>query len=265
MTGTHVSRKHPRAESIRIRERLTRHIETGVVALAGLIAHGRGEAFDYILGEKTTPSARRAIAAAAASLLLAEHPVLSVNGNVAALCAEELVKLAKASNAKLEVNLFHRLPGREAAIEKLLRDAGAEEVLGVGDAASARIDEVNSDRRMVDPRGILVADVVFVPLEDGDRTEALRRMGKTVIAVDLNPLSRTAQLASITIVDNIVRAMPLLVSEVERLRVRRKEELRTVISEFSNEDALSDAMRRMEERLHALAEKGVYIELNGGR
>ncbi len=238
MTGTHVSRKHPRAESIRIRERLTRHIETGVVALAGLIAHGRGEAFDYILGEKTTPSARRAIASPAASLLLAEQPVLAVNGNVAALCAKEFVKLAKASNAKLEVNLFHRLPGREAAIEKLLRDAGAEEVLGVGDAASARIDEVNSDRR-----------------------RALRRMGKTVIAVDLNPLSRTAQLASITIVDNIVRAMPLLVSEVERLRVRRKEELGTVVSEFSNEDALSDAMRLMRDRLDALSKEGVYIDL----
>lgn len=261
--GAHVSRRHPRAESIRIREQLTKHIETGAVALAGLIAHGRGESFDYILGEKTTPSAMRAITAAAAALLLAERPVLSVNGNVAALCAGRLVELAEASDAKLEVNLFHRLPGREATIERLLRDAGAEEVLGVGDAASARIDEVNSDRRRVDPRGILVADAVFVPLEDGDRTEALRRMGKTVIAVDLNPLSRTAQRASITIVDNIVRAMPLLVSEAERLRELSEEELGTIVSNFNNKDALSDAMRLMEERLHTLSRKGVYIELHG--
>lgn len=261
--GTHVSPKHPRAESIRIREKLTKHVETGVVALAGLIAHGRGEAFDYILGEKTTPPARWAITAAAAALLLAERPVLSVNGNVAALCAKELVELARVSDAKLEVNLFHRLPGREAAIEKLLREAGAEEVLGVGEAASARIDEVHSDRRRVDPRGILVADAVFVPLEDGDRTEALRRMGKTVVAVDLNPLSRTAQLASITIVDNVVRAMPLLVSEAERLREGSVEELRSIVSTFSNRDALSDAMRLMMERLHALSKKGVYIELHG--
>jgi len=261
--GTHVSDRHPRAESIRIRERLTKHVETGVVALAGLIAHGRGEAFDYILGERTTSSAMRAITSAAAALLLARRPVLSVNGNVAALCAKELVELAEASGAKLEVNLFHRLPGRDSAIEELLRDAGAEEVLGVGDAASARIDEVNSDRRRVDPRGILAADAVFVPLEDGDRAEALRRMDKTVIAVDLNPLSRTAQLASITIVDNVVRAMPLLVSEAERLRALRVEELRTIVSAFSNRDALSDAMRLMEERLHTLSEKGVYIELHG--
>ena len=132
----HVSSQHPRAESIRIRERLTKHVETKVLALAGLIAHGRGEAFDYILGEETTPSAREAITAAAATLLLAERPVLSVNGNVAALCAEEFVELSKATGAKLEVNLFHRLPGREEAIEAVLREAGAEEVLASLSTAS---------------------------------------------------------------------------------------------------------------------------------
>jgi 4-phosphopantoate--beta-alanine ligase len=58
-----------------------------------------------------------------------------------------------------------------------------------------------SDRRMVDPDGIYIADVVLVPLEDGDRTEALVKMGKKVIAIDLNPLSRTSQKASITIVE----------------------------------------------------------------
>ena len=258
--GTHVSPGHPRAESIRVREQLTKHIETGVLALAGLIAHGRGEAFDYILGERTTPSAEKAITAAAAALLLAERPVLSVNGNVAALCARELVELAGATDAKLEVNLFHRLPGRESAIEGVLREAGAKEVLGVGKEASARIDEVYSDRRRVDPRGILVADAVFVPLEDGDRTEGLMRMGKTVIAVDLNPLSRTAQFATITIVDNVVRAMPLLISEAKRLKILSEEKLRSIVSEFDNRDILADAMRTMEGRLHELSEKGVYIE-----
>jgi 4-phosphopantoate--beta-alanine ligase len=260
MDEPHVSNEHPRAESIRLRERITRHIETRVLALAGLIAHGRGEAFDYFLGEATTIPAREAITAAAATLLLAEHPILSVNGNVAALCAEEIVELAKVSGAGLEVNLFHRLPGREQAIENVLREAGAEEVLGVGEAASAKIDEVYSDRRRVDPRGILVADVVFVPLEDGDRTEGLIRMGKTVITVDLNPLSRTAQFATITIVDNVVRALPLLVSEVKRLKGESEGRLKGIVSDFSNKDVLSESIRLMEERLHGLSEKGVYIE-----
>jgi 4-phosphopantoate--beta-alanine ligase len=122
-----VSPKHPRAESIRIRERLIRRVKSGVVSLAGLIAHGRGEAFDYILGERTTPSAARAIRAAAGALLIAERPVLSVNGNMAALCPRELVELAGVTGAKLEVNLYHRLPGRDSAIEKLLRDEGVED------------------------------------------------------------------------------------------------------------------------------------------
>ncbi|MGD2200092.1 MAG: phosphopantothenate/pantothenate synthetase [Candidatus Bathyarchaeota archaeon] len=256
----HVSDEHPRAESIRIRERLTGHIGTKVLALAGLIAHGRGEAFDYILGEETTPSAMRAIKVAAATLLLAERPVLSVNGNVAALCADGLVGLSRATGARLEVNLFHRQPGREEAIERVLREAGAEEVLGVGGTATARIEEVFSDRRTVDPRGIYVADVVFVPLEDGDRTEGLVSMGKKVITVDLNPMSRTAQFATVTIVDNIVRAMPLLVEEAERLRRLDNEELRSIRSGFDNGEVLSDAMRVMEERLHALSEKGIYLK-----
>jgi 4-phosphopantoate--beta-alanine ligase len=261
--GTHVDIRHPRAESIRIRELMNRGVEMNVVALAGLIAHGRGEAFDYIIGEKTTPPASKAIEAAAASLLLAHHPVLSLNGNVVALCAEEIVNLSIVSGAKLEVNLFHRTFEREKAIERVLVEAGAREVLGIGEAASARIEEVYSDRRRVDPRGILTADAVFVPLEDGDRTEALVRMGKTVITIDLNPLSRTAQLATITIVDNVVRAVPLLLREVERLRLVKPGFLREIVSSYDNRKTLSEAIRLMEERLHGLAEKGVYIEFGG--
>jgi len=258
--GHHVDEKHPRARAIRIREMLTSNVKNKVVALAGLIAHGRGEAFDYLLGERTTEPAEKAINVAAAALLLADHPVLSVNGNVAALCPMELVKLSKASDAKLEVNLFHKLPGREAAIERALREAGAEEVLGIGDAASAHIDEVFSERRRADPNGILTADIVFVPLEDGDRTEGLVKMGKKVITVDLNPLSRTAQFASITIVDNVVRAMPLLVSQVERLRKMDDAQLEGILSGYSNREILSESMRIMKERLEALSEKGVYIK-----
>lgn len=262
MNETHVSSKHPRAESIRIREKLTKHVENKVLALAGLIAHGRGEAFDYILGEETTSAAKEAITAAAASLLLSNYPVLSVNGNVAALCAEELVTLSEVTGAKLEVNLFHRLPGREEAIEKMLKEAGAKEVLGIGTAASARIDEIFSDRRRVDPRGIFVADLVFVPLEDGDRTEGLVKMGKMVITVDLNPMSRTAQFSNITIVDNIVRAMPLLVIEARRLKLFSEDKLRKIVEEFNNSKVLSDSISKMEERLHALSEKGVFKSLS---
>ncbi|MEE9519815.1 MAG: phosphopantothenate/pantothenate synthetase family protein, partial [bacterium] len=158
--------------------------------------------------------------------------------------------------AKLEVNLFHRLPGREKAIEAVLKEAGAREVLGVDGSATARIEEVFSDRRTVDPKGIYVADAVFVPLEDGDRTEGLVRIGKKVVAVDLNPMARTARFADVTIVDNVVRAMPLLVSEAERLKNESPEALREVVNSYSNRDALSDALKTMLERLGKLSEDG---------
>ncbi|MBN1683055.1 phosphopantothenate/pantothenate synthetase [Candidatus Bathyarchaeota archaeon] len=262
MDEAHVEKKHPRAESIKIREAITRSVEANVVALAGLIAHGRGEAFDYILGEKTTSPGMKAITASAAYIILAEHPILSVNGNVAALCAEEFVELSKISNSKLEVNLFHRTLEREIAIENLLKKAGADKVLGVGEAASSRIQEIFSDRRRVDPEGIFKADVVFVPLEDGDRTQGLVKMGKKVLTVDLNPLSRTAQWANVTIVDNIIRAMPLLISEVKRLKTVKPLELKAIIKNYDNKKVLSEAMIIMEQRLHSLAEKGVYLDID---
>ena len=83
---------------------------------------------------------------------------------------------------------------------------------------TAQLDYIESNRRFVHPDGILRADAVFVPLEDGDRCQALRRMGKEVVTVDLNPLSRTARTASITLVDNVVRAVPLLCQRLEALR-----------------------------------------------
>ncbi|WP_292642814.1 4-phosphopantoate--beta-alanine ligase [Nitrososphaera sp.] len=209
---------HPRAASLMTREKLVDGFKRNIVVAEGLIAHGRGEAFDYLLGEKTTEMAESAVRAAAALLLISKNAVLSVNGNAAALCAKEIVELADITGAKIEVNLFYRTEERERAIKAELERHGARQVLGVGEKASARIPELSSERRRVDPEGILVADTVFVPLEDGDRTEALAKMGKSVITVDLNPLSRTARAANITIVDNLVRVMPALVQKVSALK-----------------------------------------------
>ena len=57
--------------------------------------------------------------------------------------------------------------------------------------------------------------MVLVPLEDGDRCEALIAMGKTVIVVDLNPLSRSSRKASITIVDEISRVANNMLSLIK--------------------------------------------------
>ncbi len=201
---------HPRYLSLLTRERIVAGVERGVTSLHGLIAHGRGEAFDYLLGERTHSFAHRAIAAAASALRHARHPVISVNGNACALAAADLVALAKATGAKLEVNIFHTSPAREQAIRSMLLEAGAEEVLMPSQTHA--IDHIDHNRKWVHPQGILIADVVCVPLEDGDRCGALVKNGKFVITIDLNPLSRTSRTAQITIVDNLTRCLPLLVT-----------------------------------------------------
>jgi 4-phosphopantoate--beta-alanine ligase len=255
--ATKISPGHPRAASLVIRERLVEQFNNGVVAAAGLLAHGRGEAFDYLLGEKTTSNALEAMKTAAAMLLVARHPVISVNGNAAALAAEDIVKLAKAVNAKIEVNLFHRSVEREKAIRKLLEQFGARRVLGVGKASTATILGIASNRRRVDPRGILIADVVLVPLEDGDRTEALVKKGKKVIAIDLNPLSRTARFANVTIVDNIVRAVPALTKIAKELSGENTESLKEILRNFDSSQNLSEAIALVNKRLQWLAERNL--------
>ena len=118
---TEVPDDHPRAASLRTRHRIEAGVESGITPPQGLIAEGRGEAFDYLLGERTLPTAAAAARAAAARLLLAEHPVLSVNGNVAALVPDALVELADAVDADIEVNLFNRGDGRAERIAEHLR------------------------------------------------------------------------------------------------------------------------------------------------
>ena len=234
---------HPRHDSLVTRHRIEAGVEAGITSQQGLIAQGRGEAFDYLLGEETIPSADEAERAAAAALLLADHPVLSVNGNVAALVPEALVELAEVLDADLEINLFNRTPERMDAIAEHLRDHGASSVKGL--TADARIPGLEHERAKVDADGIYKADVVLVPLEDGDRAEALGEMGKTEIVIDLNPLSRSAQVAAIPIVDNLVRAIPNMTEHARKLAGADEETLRAIVDSFDAEAALAAAEARI--------------------
>jgi 4-phosphopantoate---beta-alanine ligase len=233
-----IPKSHPRAKSLLIREKLVEGFNNGLVAKEGLLAHGRGEAFDYLLGEKTGKATLQAIRAAAAQILVAEMPVISVNGNIAALCPKQIVKLSKQIKAKLEVNLFYVNEKRKRAIIKTLKKNGANEILGSKITSSKKLPGIDSARRIVDKDGIFVADVVIVPLEDGDRTMALRKAGKTVITFDLNPLSRTSQTANITIVDNVTRAIDLLINESKKLSKKNKKSLQKIIDDFDNKENL---------------------------
>jgi len=247
-----LSPRHPRYTSLRVRARLADAHRRGVVVPEGLIAQGRGEAFDYLLGERSSPSARRAERVAAEWLLAARHPVVSVNGNVAALAADEVAGLQRAIPAlSVEVNLFHRTGPRARAVARALRVAGVPRVLGV--RPTATIPGLPSDRARVDRGGILRADVCLVPLEDGDRAEALRSLGKRVISVDLNPLSRTSRAADLPIVDEVQRAL----REIARVAiVRRGRATPSRMPPFDRRAALADALATIARELSRAAARG---------
>ncbi|MFD1644917.1 4-phosphopantoate--beta-alanine ligase [Haloarchaeobius litoreus] len=238
-----VPEDHPRYESLLTRHRIEAGVDKGITSRQGLIAQGRGEAFDYLLGERTTDSADAAERVAVAHLLLAEHAVLSVNGNVAALAPAETVELAEATGADIEVNLFNRTEERMQAIADHLREHGAREVKGL--TADARISGLSHERGKVDADGIYDADVVLVPLEDGDRAEALAEMGKTELVVDLNPGSRSARAAAVPIVDNIVRALPNMTKHAQELAQEDEATLRELVEGFDAQAALDEAEREI--------------------
>ncbi len=234
---------HPRAESLRVRHAIIDGMHSKIVAEAGLIAHGRGEAYDYLIGEKTHDFAIDAIDAAAAMLYLAKHPVLSVNGNTAVLCPEDMIKFSNKTRIPLEINLFYRSDERMNAITEVMKKYNANLILGNNSEYYEEIDEISSLRRVVDKRGIYSADVVFVPLEDGDRTIGLKKNNKKVITVDLNPLSRTSQQADITIVDNIIRVFPLLLKSFDSIDGRSDAE--AILSRYDNNKILKSAMEKI--------------------
>jgi 4-phosphopantoate--beta-alanine ligase len=236
-----IPESHPRYESLLTRHRIEAGLEKGITSRQGLIAQGRGEAYDYLLGERTTESADRAARAAAALLLLADHPVLSVNGNVAALVPGEIVELAEVVGADVEVNLFNRTDERMRRIVEHLREHGASEVKGL--TGDARLPGLEHERATVDADGIGSADVVLVPLEDGDRAEALAAMGKTEIVVDLNPLSRSVRSAAVPVVDNIIRAVPNVTRHARALRDAPRADLERIVREFDPDAALAAAER----------------------
>jgi len=238
-TDTEIPEDHPRYASLVTRHRIEAGVDAGITSRQGLIAQGRGEAFDYLLGETTLPSADAAERAAAARLLLADHPVISVNGNVAALVPSETVALAAAVDADLEVNLFNRTEERMEAIAGHLREHGAESVKGL--TGDGEIPGLEHARGTVDADGIGAADVVVVPLEDGDRAEALAAAGKTEIVIDLNPGSRSPRTAAIPIIDNVIRAVPNATAHARDLADASPAELRSIVDSFDPDAALAAA------------------------
>ncbi len=244
-----IPKSHPRYRSLTTREKLVEACEEGILAVQGLIAHGRGESFDYLLGERTIPPADIAEKVAAAMLLNSERPVLSVNGNVAVLAGEEVVALAQTVPCQVEVNVFHRTEGRVSKIVDRMRQFSDIQILG--ENANAMIPGLDQPRGLGEQDGIFSADTVLVALEDGDRTEALVEMGKTVLAIDLNPLCRTSRKATVTVVDEVTRAIPMITDYVKTLKTDRNG-IQRILDAFDNKKNLQDAIQHICESLERL-------------
>ena len=257
---------HPRRASLLGRQRLVDAAKLGLLADSALIAHGRGEAFDYLLDERTCDSARTAIREVAARLQAAKRPVISINGNTTVLAGKSLIRIAAILGCPLEVNIYYRTPERIEKLLALLKNqrqeiseelalwgpssatgdwkSAVESVNILGAISDGRILGLEGPRSLCSADGIESADVVLVPLEDGDRCEALIALGKQVLVIDLNPLSRTARQATVTIVDEVSRASSILFSYI----VKEKSNP----TDWDNDAVLKDALEVMAQSVNRI-------------
>ncbi len=240
-----IPKSHPRYESLLLRDKIVKASEKGYLADSAMIAHGRGEAFDYLIGEKTTYPAKRAMYVAVAALLLSENPVISVNGNATALAIDEIIDFARAIDAKIEINLFYRTDERVELLTTLYRKHGYKEILGSLDDDIEYLNDIKNNRASASKTGIYVADTILIPLEDGDRAEILKKSGKNIITIDLNPLSRTSKMSDVSIMDNIVRAIPFMTKIAEDLKTQDKKVLIEMVNDFDNEENLKESIEQI--------------------
>jgi len=78
-------------------------------------------------------------------------------------------------------------------------------------------------------------------------------MGKKVIAIDLNPLSRTARMASITIVDSVIRAFPLLIKYARTMKSYSRDTLEEIVKKYDNKTVLTTSLRFIAQRLSEIS------------
>jgi 4-phosphopantoate--beta-alanine ligase len=159
--------------------------------------------------------------------------VISVNGNTTVLAGKALIRVAAVLQCPIEINIYYRTEERMKLLYDFLElqrlNVSKEEnpdkwkgdwevaVMSVnilGREEDGRIEGLEGPRAICSAEGIEKADVILVPLEDGDRCEVLVSLGKEVLVVDLNPLSRSAKMATVTIVDEVSRMADLLLEYV---------------------------------------------------
>jgi 4-phosphopantoate--beta-alanine ligase len=79
-----------------------------------------------------------------------------------------------------------------------------------------------------------------------------------VIAIDLNPLSRTARKATVSIVDNILRVVPNLTKQILLLSKVPRSDSDRVVQKYDNERVLREAVQEMQDHLTAQFQGGKF-------
>ena len=153
--------------------------------------------------------------------------------------------MANAINAKIEINLFYRTDERVKLITQLYKNHGYKNILGTLDDDIEYINDIKNNRATASKTGIYAADTVLIPLEDGDRAEILKKGGKNIITIDLNPLSRTSKMSDVSIMDNIVRAIPFMTKIAEDLKTQDKKVLIDIVNDFDNEENLKESLEQI--------------------
>ena len=78
-------------------------------------------------------------------------------------------------------------------------------------------------------------------------------------------MSRTAIYSDITIVDNIVRALPLMVEYAREMKDKPVSDLKQIVSEFDNERNLMESIRLIMEHLESKAKSSMATVSTSGR
>ena len=126
---------------------------------------------------------------------------------------------------------------------KLLNTKLGLDVEILGGIPDARIPGLEGPRGACQSNGIFEADTILVPLEDGDRCEALIAMGKEVLVIDLNPLSRSSRRGTVAIVDEVTRVAKNLIQMVPQ---------KPEPTQWNNNQALQSALNHI---THGMANK----------
>ena len=167
MSGFSADPSHPRYQSLLSRHLLEQAAKQGMLADSALIAHGRGEAYDYLIGEKTSPNALQATNNALAHLIAGKKPVISLNGNTTALAGYELMKIAEYLQCPIEVNIFYRTEQRINALFGYLNSIKKEHSISInilGENPDTTIPGLKGPRAKCCTEGIYSSDVILVPL-----------------------------------------------------------------------------------------------------